>query len=211
MKRRRRTLAQPKRSRRKPLLPSCWSRCPVFGCCIHLSILADIFLWPVEVHLIIAIRRHTMGIKRIRSEATASWALYIILTVLLLLFSPSEHLSGVSSFTPTNDNVNNNHYHHNTLFVRNDQQELHQQSSFYRRQYRSSSSSSEFRLNMAVSSSIIRPIPATQTDETHKAANEVLEGLGIPFGLRQVLLSSLGTYEKRIWIVDNSGRYGKRS
>lgn len=58
----------------------------------------------------------------------------------------------------------------------------------------------------AVSSTIIRPIPKTAAEESHAAANVVLDGLGLPFGLRQVLLGSLDRYAKRIWIVDNSGR-----
>ena len=71
----------------------------------------------------------------------------------------------------------------------------------------------------AVSSIAIRPIgygnneeagPAlgrSNRDDTNMAntANGVLENLGLPFGLRQVLLHSRDIYKKRIWIVDNSG------
>lgn len=61
----------------------------------------------------------------------------------------------------------------------------------------------------AVSSTAIRPISEApfvqETKHNQHRAHGDLENLGLPFGLRQVLLQSLDLYKKRIWILDNSG------
>ena len=65
----------------------------------------------------------------------------------------------------------------------------------------------------AVSSTMIRPTESTSSPSSssslskvkNKQHDDTLENLGLPFGLRQVLLQSLDLYKKRIWIIDNSG------
>ena len=94
-----------------------------------------------------------------------------------------------------------------------------------RRKCTFSSSSNRISSLHAVSSVSIRPILASndnigtspkrrmgrrkminkaEIEFAKKIANN-LESLGIPFGLRRVLLQSRSIYKKRIWIIDNSG------